>query len=69
MSNLPEMFVARGLELADGALFCGIRLSDMTRDELIAVAVHGWAAQRRMQEEFSPEASVALFIEKGKACP
>lgn len=38
MSDLREDIIKRGLELAQGSQFCGVKLTDMTRDELLAVA-------------------------------
>lgn len=38
MSGLREDIIKRGLYLAHGSQFCGVKLTDMTREELLAVA-------------------------------
>jgi hypothetical protein len=48
---LPQSFVKRGLQLAEGALLFGKSFSDMTRDELIAAAAQGWNAERQQREK------------------
>lgn len=49
--ELPESFVAEGLAIAEGAVLFGKRLPDCTRDELLAAAAQGWAAERRAREQ------------------
>lgn len=44
MDRLPESFVRDALEKAKGSLFMGIPINQLTRDELIAMAVSGWKA-------------------------
>lgn len=48
---LPTKFVKENMELADGTLFMGHKISDLSRDELIAVAVAGWRAEQKAREE------------------
>ena len=52
---LPEGFVRKGLELAEGALLFGKPFADMTRDELIAAASQGWNAEREQRERHAAE--------------
>lgn len=40
--KLPAHVYETGLRAAEGATICGVRLSDLTRDELISVAALGW---------------------------
>ncbi len=49
--NLPESFVTTGLKLSEGATIMGIKFSNMTRDELIAVAAHGWTEEANSRKE------------------
>jgi hypothetical protein len=49
--NLPESFVVSGLKLSEGATIMGIKFADMTRDELIAVAAHGWTEEANARKE------------------
>jgi len=49
---LPDDFVISGLELAKGYRLFGIRFDDMTRDELIAAAAHGWNEDRKQRENY-----------------
>lgn len=46
---LPEGFVEKGLELAKGATLYGEFLEEMTREELLAAAAHGWRAAREVE--------------------
>lgn len=39
---LPKDFVKRGLERAKDATLYGVRIDDMSHDELIAAVAHGW---------------------------
>lgn len=41
---LPNDFVEKGLELAKGLTLFGMRFEQLSRDELIAAAAHGWEA-------------------------
>ena len=68
MNSLPELFVARGLELANGMLLFGKLFCDMTRDELIAAAAQGWNAEHIAREEVyaTATARAALFVEQAK---
>lgn len=51
MTSLPESFINEGLKLAEGATIMGKKFSDMTRDELIAAAAHGWTAEANARKE------------------
>ena len=44
--RLPTEWVKEGLVLADGARLFGVPFDEMTNDELIAAAAHGWALKR-----------------------
>ncbi len=55
MITLPEEFVISGLEIAKGASLFYKRFDDMTRDELIASAAHGWKAANNMRDRFYKE--------------
>lgn len=46
----PEL-LARGLALAETMTLYGERLSDLSRDELLAAAVLGWDAYNRHLDE------------------
>lgn len=48
---LTESFIESGLKLAAGARIFGAAFDDLTRDELVAVAAHGWDAERKAREE------------------
>ncbi len=48
---IPKHFVDENLKKAEGSLFYGIPFAEMTRDELIACAVAGWAEQERQRTE------------------
>lgn len=50
MRELPQSFVRRGLELAEGSSLFGKPFVEMTRDELIAAAAQGWSAERKCRE-------------------
>ena len=49
--SLPKAWVAEGLKLADGARVFDKLMSDLTHDELLAVAAHGWKAARKDKEQ------------------
>lgn len=40
--SIPKTFVDEYLKKANGATFMGIKIVDLSRDELIACAVCGW---------------------------
>ena len=65
MHDLPESFLKRGLELADGARLFGKSFADMTRDELIAAAAQGWMGERKARDELAATdtARAAFFVE------
>ncbi len=48
---IPKHFVEENLKKAEGSLFFGVSFADMTKDELIACAVAGWAEQERQRTE------------------
>lgn len=48
--ELPEEFVKSGTAIAKGAYIFGKPLMDCSREELIAVAAHGWDSERRARE-------------------
>jgi hypothetical protein len=45
--NLPADFVNEGLELAATLSVLGVPVETLSRDELLAVAAHGWASYHR----------------------
>lgn len=47
---IPEEALKRGLELAKGALIFGVPFTELTHEELIAVAALGWKAEARAVE-------------------
>lgn len=49
--SLPQLFVEKGLELADGALIFGVPFASLTHDELLAAAVLGWDAHARVLDD------------------
>ena len=49
--TIPKSFVERNLEKAKGALFFGVPVEEMTRDELIACCVAGWQGQNDQRQE------------------
>jgi len=49
--HLPDGFVQEGLKIAKGAVMFGVRLDELSRDELLASAAHGWEAYRRQLEQ------------------
>jgi hypothetical protein len=59
-NHLPSEFVASGLRIAEGATLFGKRLMDLTREEAIAAAAQGWAAEKKAREECS-QRTKALF--------
>ena len=65
---LPDNFVESGLTLVKGASLYGVRFEDMTREELLAAAAHGWNEQRKAQKELAEtaEARAYLFVEKAR---
>ena len=44
MGLLPESFVQDNLAKAQGAMFMGHPVTELSRDELIAMAMKGWEA-------------------------
>lgn len=51
MGLLPESFVKSGLDEAAGAMFMGHPITELSRDELIAMAVSGWSAHVNLLNE------------------
>ena len=49
--KLSKEILDRGLKLAENARYMGIPLSEMTRDELLAIAAEGWDMYSRKLEE------------------
>lgn len=47
MSILPKEFVDKHLANADTSLFRGRKFSEFSRDELIAICIAGWTAEKR----------------------
>ena len=64
MTTLPESFVNDGLKLANEATIMGKKFSDMTRDELVAVAVHGWIAEAKAREEGARSVRVMANLQR-----
>lgn len=46
--KLPEKFLADGIALAEDASIFGVKLSELSRDELLAVAAKGWKAHQEL---------------------
>ena len=44
---LPKGFVEKNLKKAKGSIFYGVRLEDLTKEELMACVVAGWDEARR----------------------
>ena len=67
MSRLPDQFMKRGTELADTCLLFGEKLTDLSREELIAAAAQGWRAYSDLLEQNSRHAeTMRLFRFNGK---
>lgn len=49
--KLPGKFVEDGLKLAEGCRLFGLSFDELTRDELIAAAAHGWDYARKVREQ------------------
>lgn len=47
-NKLPDGWVKDGLALARGAHVFGVPFEEMSRDDLIAAAAHGWNEQRNL---------------------
>ncbi len=62
--RLPANFVKTGLSLAEGARIFGVPLSELTRDELLAVAAQAWKAEQLAREDYAStaRARAALFV-------
>ncbi len=50
MSKLPESFVKKQLEGEELRFFMGVPLDELSHDELMAVAIAGWKAERAARE-------------------
>jgi len=59
---IPKRFIESGTELANGASLYGVMFEDMTREELIAAAAHGWNEQRKAQKEFAETAKARAHL-------
>lgn len=67
MQQIPPDFMAEGLRLAETVSLFGKKLTDMTWEELLASAAHGWKAYT--DEINKPERifiSAEEIIEKSK---
>lgn len=66
--SLPKSFVERGLELAKGSKLFDTYFDEMTRDELIAAAAHGWNEERKQREALAEtvEARAHWFVEQAR---
>ena len=51
MGLLPEKFVQDNLAKAQGAMFMGHPITELSRDELIAMAISGWSAHVNLLNE------------------
>jgi len=51
MNTLPKSFIDEGLKLSEGATVFGVKFAEMSREELIAVAAHGWTEEAKMRKE------------------
>ena len=65
---LPDDFVEKGLELAKGSMLFGVNFDDMTRNELIAAAAHGWNEERKQRENYAETATARahFFVERSR---
>lgn len=48
---IPKTALKRGLELSEGASIFGVQFSELTREELIAVAALGWFKKAKESED------------------
>lgn len=55
--SLQKSFVDQYVELSRGVLFMGQPIEDLTREELIAMAVSGWHAEKAVREECARQLS------------
>jgi len=49
--GIPEQTIKQGVALAEGATVYGVEFTDMSRDELIAIAAIGWDAYTREMDK------------------
>ena len=49
--KLPKDFVDEGLRISKESTIMGVAFSDLSRDELIAAAAHGWTAYHEGMRE------------------
>lgn len=63
---IPRNFVESNLEKAKGALFFGVPIEEMTRDELIACCFAGWQGLSDQREEHARQLAFLSGISKVK---
>lgn len=64
---IPESFVKEGLSIAHEMTLFGRPFEELTREELIAAAAQGWAAERRARERDVSKAKLMSYILCNKA--
>jgi hypothetical protein len=62
MSLIPEQFLREGMILGEGTRIFGVELSELSREELIAVAAQGWNAERKLRDIYYGECA-KIFLE------
>jgi len=62
--KLPEDFVKRNLEKAQGSMMFGVPIEDLSKDELIACVVAGWSAERQAREDSARQIGFMASLRK-----
>ena len=62
--KLPEDFVKKNLEKAQGSMMFGVPIEDLSKDELIACVVAGWSAERQAREDSARQIGFMASLRK-----
>ncbi len=63
---IPKQFVDRYLKEASGATFFGMPINELSRDELIAMAISGWKAEREAIKDSQRSIKFLMDLRKAK---
>ena len=61
-NKLPEVLHQHFAPLAERATFMGVPIAELSRDDLIVVAMMGWEECRQSRDRFERDADLVNFL-------
>lgn len=59
--RLPISVVEKGLALAEGSTLFGVLITELTRDELVAMTAMGWHREAETQKKYADTAHARML--------